>query len=194
TNSFSFQKQEKIVQEKEIKQYKILEIKAEIQNQSLIKYLNSRKIFKWDSSIVEIHYKLNQRNYFAIGFKNDQFGYDIRNQFFKGCLLKKAPTTIKNNANTLTVFEGFFCYLTYINSENEISDFIILNSVSNLKKCINQLANYEKIYAYLDNDFQGQKATEEILKLYPNAIDCRFKYQNHKDLNDFLTGQQYAQS
>ncbi|WP_124640141.1 toprim domain-containing protein [Amniculibacterium aquaticum] len=162
----------------------------EVEHPSLISYLKSRKLGSMKSTLQEIHYELNGKNYFGIGFKNDSEGYEIRNPWIKICLGKKDTTTIGNNFNTLRIFEGFTDYLSFKILENSLekepSDYLILNSVSMLFKVKSELKNYQKIELYFDNDKAGNSATEQLIKLDKNISDERLLYKSHKDLNEFL--------
>ena len=77
--------------------YQILDIK-ELEHPSLMEYLKSRKIDSLKSELKEIHYELNGKNYFGLGFKNDSDGYEIRNPYIKLCLGKKDLTFINPNS------------------------------------------------------------------------------------------------
>ena len=89
------------------KTYEILEVK-EIQHPALIQYLKSRKVEAQKHLVSEIHYQMNDKKYFGIGFKNDSEGFEIRNAYSKICLGKKDFSTIKSNSKSLRIFEGFF--------------------------------------------------------------------------------------
>ena len=171
------------------KTYEILEVK-EIQHPALIQYLKSRKVEAQKHLVSEIHYQMNDKKYFGIGFKNDSEGFEIRNAYSKICLDKKDITTIKNNSKSLRIFEGFFDFLSFKNIEksleNEPSDYMILNSVSMIHKIKNSLENYEKIDLYFDNDEAGNCAVEIIKNERIEAEDCRVLYSDFKDLNDWL--------
>ena len=171
------------------KTYEIVEVK-DIQHPALVQYLKSRKVERQKHLIQEIHYQMNDKKYFGIGFKNDSDGYEIRNAYSKICLGKKDITTIKNNSKSLLVFEGFFDFLSFKNIEesleNEPSDYMILNSVSMINKIKNSLENYEKIDLYFDNDEAGNRAVEIIKSEGNDAEDCRVLYSDFKDLNDWL--------
>ena len=171
------------------KTYEIVEVK-DIQHPALVQYLKSRKVERQKHLIQEIHYQMNDKKYFGIGFKNDSDGYEIRNAYSKICLGKKDITTIKNNSKSLLVFEGFFDFLSFKNIEesleNEPSDYMILNSVSMINKIKNLLENYEKIDLYFDNDEAGNRAIEIIKNENNEAEDCRVLYSDFKDLNDWL--------
>ena len=171
------------------KTYEILEVK-EIQHPALIQYLKSRKAENQIKFLKEIHYQMNDKNYFGIGFKNDSDGYEIRNAYSKICVGKKDITTIKINSKSLRIFEGFFDFLSFKNIEksleNESSDYMILNSVSMINKIKNSLENYQKIELYFDNDAAGNRAVEIIKNEKNEAEDCRVLYSDFKDLNDWL--------
>ncbi|MCX8532687.1 hypothetical protein [Chryseobacterium luquanense] len=96
----------------------------------------------------EIHYRMNDKNYFGNGFKNNSSSYEIRNKYSKICLSKKDISTIKNGSDSLRIFEGFFDFLSIKNVEKFLekrpSDYIILNSVSMISNIKIALDNYEK--------------------------------------------------
>ena len=171
------------------KTYEILEVK-EIQHPALLEYLKSRKVENQTEYIKEIHYQMNGKNYFGIGFKNDSDGYEIRNAYSKICLGKKDISIININSNSIRIFEGFFDFLSFKNVENylekEASDYLILNSVSMIAKIKNTIKNYENIELYFDNDEAGNRAVEMIKSENENAEDCRILYSDFKDLNDWL--------
>lgn len=139
---------------------------------------------------------MNDKNYFGIGFKNDSCGYEIRNKYSKICLGKKDISTIKNNSNSVRIFEGFFDFLSFKNLENELekepSDYLVLNSVSMIQNIKNSLGKYEKVELYLDNDEAGNRAVEIMSNEIQNAKDNRVLYSDFKDLNEYLNQQTSA--
>lgn len=171
------------------KNYQITEVR-EIQHPALVEYLQKRKVENQIEFLKEIHYQMNDKNYFGIGFKNDSGGYEIRNAYSKICLGKKDISSIKNDSKSLRIFEGFFDFLSFKNIENYLekkpSDYIILNSVSLLNKINSAIGNYENIELYFDNDEAGNRAVKMIKNKSVNAEDCRVLYSNFKDLNDWL--------
>ncbi len=174
------------------KNYEIINIK-EIQHPALLEYLKNRKVENQTGLLQEIHYRMNDKNYFGIGFKNDSGGYEIRNKYSKICLGKKDISTIENDSNSVRIFEGFFDFLSFKNLENELekepSDYLILNSVSMIHNIKNSLGKYENIKLYFDNDEAGNRAVEIISSEIQNAEDCRALYSNFKDLNEYLNQQ-----
>ena len=186
--NFSFQKQN-LKLENLPKGYELIDVK-EIQHPALLDYLKNRNVEDQKKWVEEIHYRMNDKNYFGIGFKNDSGGYEIRNAYSKICLGKKDITSIKNDSKDVRVFEGFFDFLSFKKVENylekEPSDYIILNSVSMTHKIKNSLGNYKNIELYFDNDEAGTRAVEIIKNDLKNAEDCRVLYSDFKDLNDWL--------
>ena len=174
------------------KNYEILKIKN-VQHSALLEYLNERKVANQTEFLKEIHYRMNDKNYFGIGFKNDSGGYEIRNKYTKMCLGKKDSTTIKNDSKSVKIFEGFFDFLSFKNVEEylekEPSDYIILNSVSMISKIKNSLKNYENIELYFDNDEAGNRAVEMLKNEMKNVEDGRILYKDFKDFNEYLTQQ-----
>ena len=169
--------------------YEILSI-SEVKHYALIQYLKERRIENNIHLLKEIHYKISNKKYFGIGFKNDANGYEVRNKYSKICIGRKDITTIKNKSNNLRIFEGFMDYLSFKQMEKALkkalSDYVILNSVTMIFKLEKIIKSYEKIELYFDNDEAGNKATNEVKQLNPYVEDNRILYQNYKDLNDFI--------
>jgi len=190
--SFSYFQQQSISNQKAenlSKQYEIIEIKN-VQHPALLEYLRERKVGNQTQFLDEIHYRMKDKNYFGIGFKNDSGGYEIRNKYSKICLGKKDISTIKNGSESLRIFEGFFDFLSFKNVENflekEPVDYLILNSVSMIHNIKSSLGNYENIELYFDNDEAGNRAVEMIKNENQSAEDCRVLYSDFKDLNDWM--------
>lgn len=171
------------------KSYEILDVN-EIQHPALLEYLRERKVESQTEFLKEIHYRMNDKNKFGLGFKNDSGGYEIRNKYSKICLGKKDVSTIKNESESLRVFEGFFDFLSFKNVENflekEPADYLILNSVSMISKIKKSLEAYDNVELYFDNDEAGNRAVEMIKNKNEIAEDCRVLYSDFKDLNDWI--------
>lgn len=183
--SFSFHQQKRF---EEKPKYQILSIQN-ITNDNLINYLKSRKINPQIAKhfCSEIHYTINHKKYFGVGFKNNSNGYEIRNKYVKICLGKKDITHLKFHLEKVRIFEGFMDFLSYKIIDNSVSDFIILNSVSLVNRVEELLENYKIIETYFDNDTAGNSAIEQIKKYRTDSKDYRKIYKNYKDINDYLT-------
>lgn len=170
-------------------------------NRALLEYLIDRRI-NLDTAkknCKEIYYSVGDKRYFAIGFKNESGGYELRNKYFKGCTAKDISAFKPNSNNTeaCLVFEGFMDYLSYLTlkkTDKPIVDTLILNSVSNLPKAIDFIQSHLKVYTYLDNDEAGRNATELLNKTCYALIDKSVKYADHKDLNEYLCKTQPKQN
>lgn len=171
------------------KNYEIIDVK-EIEHPALLDYLKSRCVEDQKKWVEEVHYRMNDKNYFGIGIKNDSGGYEIRNAYSKICLGKKDITSIKNDSKEVKIFEGFFDFLSFKKIENylekETSDYIILNSVSMIHKIKKALENYNNIELYFDNDDTGTRAVELVKNEIKNTEDCRVLYSGFKDVNEWL--------
>lgn len=207
-NSFSFQGKDvstgKIQDERKqvANPIEIRKIQS-LRNPALMDYLRSRNISPEMAGhhIKEMYYRIGDKSYFALAFKNDAGGYELRNSRFKGCTSPKDITHIQQvgkQNDTCFVFEGMMDYLSFITLRQKASpinpcldwqNYIILNSTTNLDKGLYPLANYEHIHCLLDNDPAGRKAVEDIQKEYSWRVrDSSYLYGGHKDLNDFLCG------
>ncbi|SDQ82586.1 Toprim-like [Chryseobacterium soldanellicola] len=180
--------------------YRIDEI-LDLQNPNLKNYLQERglspKIYDY---IKEIRFTIGSKKLYAIGFKNLSGGFELRNSFYKGSLLKKDVSIINLISNDqdksniqdrvvkgVAVFEGFMDALSFIEMQITFKlDILVMNSIALLNKSIQHLKNYSDINLFLDNDNAGIKCKSEIIKFFPEAKDHSGIYSNHKDLNEFL--------
>ena len=168
----------------------VMELVQPLEIPALLAYLTERGI---DLAVArvhcsEVHYCVANKSYFAVGFRNDAGGWELRNRYFKGCT-SKAPTTRRCDYPTCLVFEGFMDYLSFLtlkSNPNPPHDTVVLNSVANLAKAVPFIASHELVYAYLDNDEAGRKATTELKTACRNLSDQSVHYRLHNDLNDYL--------
>lgn len=163
---FSFH--QPIFEETTIEKEKNYEIKAikPLTNIQLINYIQSRCISlkMAEKYCVELHYNLNDKTYYGIGFKNDSEGYEIRNKYIKMCLGTKAPSYFNNKSSQIVLLESwsdFLSFLTLYPKAEKYYDFLILNSVGTLNnvlikesnkylyKCTNE-EHYKSINIQLD--------------------------------------------
>lgn len=167
---------------------------------ALIRYLQDRciDIEVAKSVCKEVHYEVNNKRYFAIGFPNCSGGYELRNPFFKGCI---APKDISHfyadePKKICFLFEGFIDFLSFMTLRriqnpqyNELSnqDYLILNSVTNIHKALKCLSVYNNIQCFLDNDEAGRNAYLQLSKeLGSSVVDASALYNGVKDLNNYL--------
>ena len=171
-----------------------------ITHPALIKYLGERCIDIEIARTVckELHFDTRGKHYFGIGFPNIAGGYEIRNPFFKGGITPKDICLFHNedSKQSCFVFEGFMDFLSFMmlrrkeNNGLKRQDYLVLNSVSNVKKALEPLSHYENIQCFLDNDEAGRKAYQALLMgLKVPVIDSSGLYADCKDLNEFLCRQ-----
>ena len=191
SHSFSFQQQEDFSSKSESSnKIRILSVR-ELNHLALKNYLMKRKInpVLVSSYVSEIHYSVNERHYFAIGLKNNSGGWELRNQYFKCASSPKDYSLISTSKNKLTITEGMFDFFTLITLSPDLpqlTDFLILNSISFIEKVIPIIMRYNESELYLDNDFSGKKAVRYIQSQCKNVIDKSAVYKNNKDLNEFV--------
>ena len=168
-----------------------------IRHHGLKQYISSRKISLVIANqyLKEVHYKVgsNQCPYFAIGFINVLGGYELRNKYFKGSNSPKHYSFIKGRSDEeINVYEGFFDFLSALelsNDEVPHYDTLVLNSLSNMNKCVYLIAKYNQLNLFLDNDTAGINAAIYFNSLHCNVINrSEQMFPNFKDFNDFLIG------
>ena len=186
---------------------------GELKHPALVEYLHERGIDPAAARMYcnEVRYRIGDREFFAIGFRNDAGGWELRNRSFKGSNTPKNITTIRggrrcgttgvgadsgstpasaSGSDTVMVFEGFIDFLSYLSLKQNPSptiDTTVLNSVANLRRAIPFLESHRTIHAFLDNDEAGRKALDSLRESLPSSevVDQSPFYRNHKDLNDY---------
>lgn len=156
----------------------------------LLDYLRERRISIEIAKFhcKEINYSVNDKQYFAIGFRNDSDGYELRSKYFKGCTSKDI-TSHTFGQSRCQVFEGFMDFLSFLtmkNRQHSPIDAIVLNSLANLPKVEKILTGYNLVSLFLDNDEAGKRAVQSLRSVHNGIIDQSTLYANHKDLNDYL--------
>ncbi|WP_273210553.1 toprim domain-containing protein [Runella zeae] len=170
----------------------VLKIKP-LENKALIGYLSHKRGIPFaiaSKYVQECYFKANAKNQFAVCFKNDLGGLELRNPYAKLSTNPKAITTLKGqDDSTVMLFEGFIDFLSYIvwKGDKPTCDIMVLNSVSNLNSALKKLQNYAKVLAYLDNDAAGTTTLETIITVGGRVEDCRGSFSQYKDLNQYLT-------
>jgi hypothetical protein len=168
-----------------------------ITHPALCRYLMTRKIPLGiaEKYCKEVYYELNDKKYFAIGFKNNGGGYELRNAHFKGSSSPKDITFFEDyKAKEVAIFEGFFSFLSYqtIHEKSiQLTNVLVLNSLSFFEKSRSIMENYQTIDLYLDRDPAGIKNTLRALEWDKKYIDRSHLYKNHKDLNEFLMAEKH---
>lgn len=164
----------------------------ELTHPALVGYLTGRGISHDIARLYcrEVRYTIGGKEYFAIGFRNDAGGWELRNSRFKGSSTPKNITTLDNGSDTAVVFEGFIDFLSYLSlkaNPTPAIDTTVLNSVINLQKAIPFLSRHRVVHAFLDNDDAGRKALVRLEESLPlsEVIDQSVFYRDHKDLNDY---------
>lgn len=159
---------------------------------SLLRYLKQRRIAETVARKYcrEISFSTNGKAYTAIGFKNDQGGFELRNQWYKGSIAPKAVTSYQNGSKELAVFEGCFDFLSHQtihqNQPSSGFNFLILNSTSFFEKGREFMEQHERIRLFLDRDKTGQNCIQQALSWSAKYRDESGLYKGYKDLNDWV--------
>ena len=173
-----------------------------IQNQALINYLKSRGI---TLGIAEKHLKevyvrhsIKPLGIFALGFKNEDGGYELRNAFMKTCVYPKNITFIRAtepNPKGINIFEGVMDFLAASTRYPEMiitNDNITLNSAAVVEMAFPYIAGYgyQFLYNWTDNDNAGKAATVKIKDFVATQEGLKHKpmnaiYSPYKDVNEW---------
>jgi 5S rRNA maturation endonuclease (ribonuclease M5) len=193
--------------EKRIKVNRVLPIT----HPALVAYLHSRGITADTANRFcrELHYHTgdNPSEFFALGFKNVEGGYELRSPIFKAATgktislikdVQQKTSMPNNNKRQIFIFEGFFDMMSLFerrkymfNGNNEIipTDFLVLNSTSQINKAKTHIDGYTSVYTFMDNDKSGNSATNAIKEYCKEKkIDCfpmNAEYKQFEDYNKF---------
>lgn len=173
-----------------------IEKETQITNKKLIEYIESRAIPLDIATryLSEVHYVIDDKQYYGLSYRNSKMGYEVRNPYFKGSFGKKSYSIIKRKSeNTIAVFEGVFDFLSWLTDKGitiPLHTVIILNSTS-LKQSVADFLNQvqpQQVHCYLDRDDAGKETFvffEDTLN-HSLVIDCSASYKNFIDYNDYL--------
>ncbi len=151
---------------------------SEITDPTLRNYLHSRKIplAIANQFCSQVAFELHGKKHLAIGFKNDNGGYELRNYYFKGSSAPKEPKLIlQKDSNNLAVFEGFFSFLSFQTLQQfkyqKVSELttlhahsLVLNSVAFFEKSRALMEKHSNIHLFLDNDKTGKQCVQKALQ------------------------------
>ncbi|WP_245805411.1 toprim domain-containing protein [Flavobacterium chilense] len=191
-----------IIQDENDRSYTILAIKP-LKNKALTDYLtNVRKIDLEIATIYcqEIYYRTAKgQTFFAVCFKNDSGGFELRNSYDKRSLLTKDITTINNGNKDVVLLEGFTDWLSYMTLKKNASkpyldtNYCILNTTANLQKSYPFLERHNGITCYLDTDNSGLKSYHTLRSHFKKTQNVKNgmeelqkRYNEIKDVNDYL--------
>jgi hypothetical protein len=171
---------------------KIIAIRP-LKAKKLLAYLESRGISgniaaAWCK---EADYRLYKRVFTAIGFQNDQGGWDLRNPENKHASIPKHfRSIVPKDARTIHVFEGFMDFLSFLSipafRAREPMAYLVLNSVHLFERAIPLMERYQAVKLYFDHDATGRKITQQALTLSGKYTDESQLYSGYKDLNEYL--------
>ena len=190
-----------IVEQEQKKPTKLKFVSAvAIKNRSLLRLLEDRGISlnTGKKYLKEVRYLNTQTNthMFALGFQNDEDGYELRSSIFKGSLKKKYLTFIRGSNEIQTsihIFEGLFDFLAAIEIHGAVLekyDCIILNSISFVDTSLAYISSmdYQFVHTYMDNDDAGILAQEKYAAFIASEpglkhIPMNKVYEGYKDVN-----------
>lgn len=140
--------------------------------------------------LTEVRYTVKGQRYWALGFKNDSDGYELRNEHFKSSSMPKDITTFHvPESSKVAVFEGFFDFLSamvWFGLEKPRISTVVLNSTSNRSKALPFLRKFKQANCFLDRDVGGIKCFHLLNKEELKLIDYSHIYQKYKDFNSLL--------
>lgn len=169
-----------------------IESDHDLSSLALIRYLEDQRISIGIADLYcrEIRYRLGDKTYYGIGFKNDVGGWGIRNLYFKTSSSPKWITTFKNRSDKIIVFEGFMDFLSFCGSHENFTnnnyDFLVLNSLSFFESARPFMEAHSSILLFLDRDTARQNYSRYALSLSEKYHDGSSLYKSHKDYNDWV--------
>lgn len=179
----------------------VLQKVSDIEHKGLVNYLEGRGIpaetaKAYLKEAIVLNTKTDKK-FHVLCLQNENEGYELRNEVFKGCIVAKGITFIRGEnapAKEVHIFEGFMDFLSALVEKGKRfkGDSIILNSVTSLPQAFAYLKNYpyETINSWLDNDKAGALATQTLREFADSVGNVRFQdkkktFAPHKDVNEW---------
>jgi len=148
---------------------------------------------------VQVRNMRTRKFFFALGMRNEDGGYVIRNEFIKATIASRTISFIrgtKPDTSSLHVFKDMFDFLSVLAYQKKcafVDDVLILNSYLCMEDAGAYIRNfgYTKIYTWLDNTSLGKQATDNFSAFLKTESGLRHKVMNalyapYKDVNTFL--------
>lgn len=180
--------------------YQVEAVKPLGSTEAISQYLVHRGVDTVAAGLLEeVHYlvrdeKQEVKHFFAAGHRNESGGWEVRNKYFKGCLGRKGLTILANDPRKVSLFEGYFDFLSWKFDNPAAGDtVIILNSVTLLGSAVKVALRYPEIDCYFDHDEAGRNATRELIKALPYASDRSAIFKGCHDYNNLRKKQAKAQ-
>lgn len=198
-NHFSFHQQDKpaaksgLAQpEKAESKMQVLAIK-DLQNPELKSYFQKRaiSILNAEKYCKEVLVQSRQQKFSMIGFRNNSGGFEVRSiGNIKSTIAPKDISFFQLEKPALAVVEGLFDFLSLLEKQQELlpelTNFLVLNSLSFFERSLPLMKEHERVYLLLDNDVSGKNYTASAMKQSQKFKDLSYKYVHHKDLNEWL--------
>lgn len=174
-----------------------------LRHPGLLRYLSEERMIPLDLARkhvaeVEVLNRNTGKTFHAVGMKNADGGYELRNKLFKGCVGRKDVSVIRGAkfpVHEAHVFEGFMDLLSAL-ADQEVElfagDMIVLHSLSCLSKSLPYIEHYEsyrRLFSWLDNDAAGEKAARFLQGVaereeYLTYCAMNATYAPFKDVNE----------
>lgn len=177
-----------------------------LQHRALTMYVNGRGIPTdlAKTFVQEMHYVRDGKPYFALAFRNNSGGYELRNPYYKGTHGPKDITLLSAEgkpAERIAVFEGFMDFLSsQVAGEltRPLPAVIVMNSTAMKDKTLAALreSGATHIQLYLDHDRAGREITAFLHEQLPDrkVTDRSAVYAGHNDMNDYLVAQRVSRT
>ena len=174
----------------------------EIQFIALIRYLEGRGIplllAQRYMKQVKVFNKNTGKTFLALGVKNENGGYELRNPFFNGCIRPRTITFIRGTqpgSPRIHIFKDVFDYISILTElEQRVweHDTILLNALSCVQLAAPYILNYgyKTMYTWMDNNPVGQRATSilnSFTRNQPNLVHLKMNqvYADYLSVNEW---------
>lgn len=105
---------------------------------------------------------------------------------------------IDNGVSEVSVYEGFFSFLSFLKihqgEDLPVTNYLVLNSLSFFKKSLRLMEQHQAIHLYLDRDKTGITQRTKALAMDKKYRGCSQTYGNYKVLSQFLIYSNLAQT
>ncbi len=166
---------------------------TDIKDERLKQYFQNRCISFENAQAYckQVFVQLGYQKVPMIAFKNQSGGYELRGiSDFKSTIPPKDFTFFDKQKGALAVVEGMFDFLTVLEKQKdilpELTNFLVLNSLSFFEKALPVMKRHGRVYLLLDNDAAGKSCVAAVSKLSQKFTDLSHHYKDHKDMNEWL--------
>ncbi len=140
-------------------------------NPEITAYLQSQGI--WEialGQLKEVYYyvvdeKRRRKDFFAVGWQNENGGWEVMGRNFAGCLGRKGMTFIAGDTDSLILFEDYISYLSWKYANRmAVHSILVMNAIEFLPAAKSRAAKFRDVAVFYGKEHLNEQLLSAIEK------------------------------